>query len=182
MAPKGWLNGFRLTETMFHSSCVPAYAYTSAPIRTHTEASCRCMKVPRSPPVYPSVSNLLPTVSAALVSATQSQDQMQGRTALELVVGCRLVVRHLLATEYETLLCRRNALLLFHALLYPRDLKTKSSAYLCRIAAAPLFYSIAQFWKNISCQTRAIFPFLDRPFLVIGSRSALFQMGSMVQL
>ena len=79
------------------------------------------------------------TADSASAAAAKSKDQVKCCATLELVILSSLVVRpgviyqplkhgicrvdvHLLAAVDQTLLCRGDALLLFDALLYPRDL------------------------------------------------------------
>ena len=58
----------------------------------------------------------------SVATTTQCQHQMQHRTAGHLIIVRRLVIVHLFAGEDQTLLGRRNALLLFDSLLYSLDL------------------------------------------------------------
>ena len=54
-------------------------------------------------------------------AAAQSEDEVQHRASLNVVLAGLLLVGHLLASEDEALLRRRDPLLLLHALLDPRD-------------------------------------------------------------
>lgn len=86
------------------------------------------------------------TADSASAAAAKSKDQVKCCATLELVILSSLVVRpgviyqplkhgicrvdvHLLAAVDQTLLCRGDALLLFDALLYPRDLLLVSYTY-----------------------------------------------------
>jgi len=54
------------------------------------------------------------------VTPSQSQNQMQRRPTLQIILLCRLIVRHLFPPKNQPLLHRRNPLFLLHSLFYPR--------------------------------------------------------------
>eukprot|EP01137_Pigoraptor_chileana_P016148 Opistho-2@72733 len=80
------------------------------------------------------------TDNSSAVTAAQSEHQMQDRSALNLVIGCGLVVVHLLSAEDKTLLCGGNALLLLDAFLHSLDLVGRLNIYLDLFAREGLHF------------------------------------------
>lgn len=63
-------------------------------------------------------------------ATSQCEHEVEYRASFDVIIGRLLIIRHLLPTKYETLLGRRNALLLLNALLNPRDRLVALNVYL----------------------------------------------------